>query len=417
LDFLTRDSFLEYLRDALTHLYNADYLRKSPLTDLFNIANRFDTSSALRKILIDAIYSFKPALDESDQSRAWRIFDSLFCCYVQQLNQQVVADQLCISPRQLRREQHYALEALADYLWSQFKLDANIEPPLESKKENPDVADQFTWLNDMQPDHPTDLNQEMINVLELTRPLSALNQTVIANHITQTTPALAIHPTVLNQILVNLVSIAITLAGSGGSVELSVNLCEWTVEILIQTGTSSSPDDVLTDEQVGSLKIADQLVKLSGGELVYEKQPVGIFVACITIPKLDQFPVLVIDDNADTLQLFKRYCACSRYHLICTRDTDEAMGLIEQYHPQIIVLDIMMPKDNGWMVLSKLRQQPDTRQIPILICTILPQEKLALSLGASGFIKKPVARTDFLHALDQQYAQMEPEQTRDSGCS
>jgi len=81
-DTLVRDEFFKYLRDALSHLHHADRLRQNPLAALFGVVNRFDTPSALRRILIDAIKSFEPDPDEPSQSRAWRIYDSLFCCYV-----------------------------------------------------------------------------------------------------------------------------------------------------------------------------------------------------------------------------------------------------------------------------------------------------------------------------------------------
>ena len=57
-------------------------------------------------------------------------------------------------------------------------------------------------------------------------------------------------------------------------------------------------------------------------------------------------------------------------------------------------------------MLGWLREHPRTRDIPIVICTVLPQEELALSLGASGFVRKPVTRRGFLAALDEQVALM-----------
>jgi len=70
--------------------------------------------------------------------------------------------------------------------------------------------------------------------------------------------------------------------------------------------------------------------------------------------------------------------------------------------PQIIVLDVMMPQTDGWRVLSRLRQHPLTSNIPVIVCTILAQEALALSLGANAFLRKPVTRQAFLAALDRQ---------------
>lgn len=74
--------------------------------------------------------------------------------------------------------------------------------------------------------------------------------------------------------------------------------------------------------------------------------------------------------------------------------------MAQESPPRIIVLDVMMPEIDGWEVLGRLRQHPLTSHIPIIICTILAEEELALSLGASGFLRKPVSREAFLGALD-----------------
>ena len=66
-----------------------------------------------------------------------------------------------------------------------------------------------------------------------------------------------------------------------------------------------------------------------------------------------------------------------------------------------ILLDIMMPQRDGWTLLGQLREHPDTHAIPVIVCSILPQEQLALVLGAAAFLRKPVSRADLLRALAQ----------------
>ena len=65
-----------------------------------------------------------------------------------------------------------------------------------------------------------------------------------------------------------------------------------------------------------------------------------------------------------------------------------------------------MPHVDGWEILGRLKQHPATKDIPIVVCTILAQQELALSLGASGFLRKPVSRQAFLSALDRQIGSM-----------
>ena len=120
--------------------------------------------------------------------------------------------------------------------------------------------------------------------------------------------------------------------------------------------------------------------------------------------------VLVVDDNADTLQLFGRYASGTRYCLTGTRDPGQALRLVGELDPQVIVLDVMMPEVDGWELLARLRADPHTSEAAIVICTVLPQEALALALGADAFLQKPVGQEAFLAVLDRLTAALlEPE--------
>ena len=76
--------------------------------------------------------------------------------------------------------------------------------------------------------------------------------------------------------------------------------------------------------------------------------------------------------------------------------------MAEESAPQVIVVDVMLPGIEGWELLGRLRTHPKTRDVPIIVCTILPQEQLALSLGAAEFLRKPINREALLSALDRQ---------------
>jgi CheY-like chemotaxis protein len=67
----------------------------------------------------------------------------------------------------------------------------------------------------------------------------------------------------------------------------------------------------------------------------------------------------------------------------------------------VVLLDVMMPEVDGWELLGQLRQNPATSHLPVVVCTILPQEELARSLGANAFLQKPISRDDFLRVLDE----------------
>ena len=77
------------------------------------------------------------------------------------------------------------------------------------------------------------------------------------------------------------------------------------------------------------------------------------------------------------------------------------LGTVEACAPSIIVLDVMLPDMDGWELLAHLHEHPPTRSIPILVCSVVREEELALALGAKLYLSKPVRRQQFIQALDQ----------------
>ena len=409
---LTREQFLEYLRDGLGRLHDPDSLCRSPLATLFGVARRSDTYSALQRILTEAIASLEPGPDVPSGSRAWRIYDLLTCRYMQELSAPVVADQLGMSVRHLRREQRAALEALAYRLWEQFDMEetsqkgADTETMAQAGQPDTSVTEELAWLREAPLERPTDLEEVLSTALDLVRPLATQYRVRLELHPAGPLPGLAVHPVALNQVLLNLVSAAIHRA-SGGRVRISTRPLRWTVEVQVQCMRLFSAPQPVSDEDAASLDMAHSLVDMCGGRLTLlaDGDALG---ATLTFPAFEQLPVLVIEDNADALQLLTHYTSGTRYRLVGTRDPEQALTLAEKLSPQIVVLDVMMPQVDGWWVLGRLRQHPLTSHIPIVVCTILTQEELALSLGASAFLHKPVTRRAFLDALDAQVARMEP---------
>jgi CheY-like chemotaxis protein len=151
-------------------------------------------------------------------------------------------------------------------------------------------------------------------------------------------------------------------------------------------------------------------LSLSGGELTLSLDGQdGPFSAELVLPAIGRLPVLVIDDSVDSLRLLQRYVSDTRYYVVGVQDPGQALSLAEKVSPQIIVLDVMMPQVDGWEMLARLRQHPLTQHIPIVVCTILAEEELALSLGADGFLHKPVTRQAYLEALDRQLKRLASE--------
>jgi len=188
----------------------------------------------------------------------------------------------------------------------------------------------------------------------------------------------------------------------GGRVQIEAAALRGRVCVGVRPLARADPTAPLAADACDSLEMARQLVGLSDGSLEVEAgAQASPFVARLFLPLAEQVAVLVIDDNVDTLRLFQRYLAGSRYPFIGARDAAQALALAEELTPRIIVLDVMMPGVDGWELLGRLRVHPKIGQVPIIVCTILPEEQLALALGATAFLRKPVSREAFLTALDR----------------
>ncbi len=106
----------------------------------------------------------------------------------------------------------------------------------------------------------------------------------------------------------------------------------------------------------------------------------------------DQRKVLVVDDEADVLLLCRVNLEFEGYEVVEAGDGEEAMQKVRQYDPDVILLDVMMPKMDGWQVLAALKADPETADIPVVMLTAKVQDQDQIrgwSGGAADYITKP----------------------------
>lgn len=111
-------------------------------------------------------------------------------------------------------------------------------------------------------------------------------------------------------------------------------------------------------------------------------------------------PVLIVEDVPNILELLTITLQFKGYPVLAASNGEEALRLIEQQRPALIITDILMPKMDGFQLVQKLRTNPPTSQIPIIILSatyVTPEDReFALRLGAARFLEKPVDTEDFL---------------------
>jgi signal transduction histidine kinase/CheY-like chemotaxis protein len=112
-------------------------------------------------------------------------------------------------------------------------------------------------------------------------------------------------------------------------------------------------------------------------------------------------PVLFVDDNAETLLIHEKLLKGTRYQMLSARTLNEARGCLQRFKPAVIVLDILLQNESSWGFIAELRRSEELGGVPIVVITVIENEKQALALGANAFHSKPVPREWLVATLDE----------------
>jgi PAS domain S-box-containing protein len=111
--------------------------------------------------------------------------------------------------------------------------------------------------------------------------------------------------------------------------------------------------------------------------------------------------ILAIDDDPQVIGLYERYLRPQGYQVIPLSDPSQALERVKQVKPFAVTLDIMMPGIDGWQILDKLKNDPSTRNIPVIVCSIIEDLEKGFNLGATDYLVKPILEDDLVNALDR----------------
>ncbi|MGB7876866.1 MAG: GAF domain-containing protein [Anaerolineales bacterium] len=176
----------------------------------------------------------------------------------------------------------------------------------------------------------------------------------------------------------------------------------------------SQVDASLTRKAGGSglgLSICHHLIQMHNGQIGVQSAAGEGSTFYFSIPTVLRKPkvggekaervILAIDDDPQIIRLYERYLEPKGFQVIGLSDPAKAKERVEQLKPFAITLDIMMPGYDGWQVLTDLKSSSETRDIPVVVCSIVEDEEKGFSLGAADYLVKPIHEDDLLSSLDR----------------
>ena len=110
-------------------------------------------------------------------------------------------------------------------------------------------------------------------------------------------------------------------------------------------------------------------------------------------------PVLIVEDSPEMLMMYQHYLGESGFQLLPARTAREAEEALEKVVPRVIVLDIVLRSESSWTFMAKLKNDPRTAKIPILIVSTIEDQAKGYHLGAAGYLLKPIGREELLREL------------------
>src|SRR5882757_7089641 len=230
------------------------------------------------------------------------------------------------------------------------------------------------------------------------------------------------------QVVLNLLSNAVKFTPDGGSVSVRAYPDGTDLVVTVaDTGIGVPPEDqerIFESFQQGrrgapkeegtglGLTLSRRFVGLWGGRMWLESTPgvgstFGFSVPGlpeqeddVASPERDELPVVVlVDDDRASLDLLSAYLDGSGTRVLRARDGIEALEQVRKVLPVAVVLDIKLPRLDGWQVLAELKTDPVTAAIPVVIASVVDDRPRGLAVGADEYLLKPIRRDELVDAL------------------
>ena len=409
------EEFEQNLRDALANLYNPLYEPAALIIETMGAPwaqGGTHASASVQSLLAKAIDELRPSEGAPASAPIRKLYEILQHRYIERLTQESTAELLGITPRYVRDLQVDAIRVLAKRFWDQYQSRlASAERGSGSTGVDRESTGRELGLNEWSAQMRDELSSLSKLAPDMGAPVGAIlhaatrsAQAFIDGHnlrVTCDQVDLAlrarIHPAAFRQLVLSTI---VELARGMFSGQIAIR-CEHQanhIRVLFEAAPVTSSDRVNLAQVAEILAVHQGSMQIIAGACTLDVE-----MLLPAMPPADLLPVLVVDDNEDLVSFYRSYVSGTAYEIRHVSHASQVFHAIDESKPHIIVLDIMLPDPeiDGWELLVHLHNHPSTRSIPVIVCSVVGQAELALALGASLYLPKPVRRRQFVEALNQ----------------
>ena len=287
---------------------------------------------------------------------------------------------------------------------------------------------------------PTSLANLCESSLNFVRQQAYQKNLILSSKIAQSLGVIEVDERRIRQVLVNLLSNAVKFTPDGGEVSLEVelNLDAEVVELSVtDTGIGIDPEDLdrlfqpfvqldssLSRRYAGTglgLALVRSLVQMHDGSVTVESEEgkgsrftVSLPWKVAQIMRIPQIELewdtsslnqaLIVEDSETIAKQLARYLTAIGAKTMIYPAGEGCIEAALFSMPDVIILDILLPNLSGWEILSKLKVNPATRQIPVIIISVMDERSRAFELGAAAYLVKPISRQQLHLALSKVFA-------------
>jgi len=123
----------------------------------------------------------------------------------------------------------------------------------------------------------------------------------------------------------------------------------------------------------------------------------------------DQPYILIVDDDPDIVEGILMILETQPYRLATARDGKQCMQMVEAETPDLIILDLLMPRMDGWGVIREMRSNPRFTSVPIMILSTVIEDashrryelETGMSMDIQGYVQKPAKPADLLQRVEK----------------